>query len=247
MQIAQARRIMVRGCGDDLLAASALRADSRHSLGTTLGDGKAVVVVHTGLAHLVAGFLGIVGQLSSQGMSRHAGKKTVSFGVDAVSNVRVGTLRGLDALRNCGLMYMTMTVVVWQVGVDGHTIEDAAWGTIDGNLWDRLSVRCDERLGGHAGDSVVDSPRSVGSNILILLLGERIDGDGNSGETAMSSVGLGDSDDGDEGVLRSGDGRSGDGRSGDDLRSWSGSDMTQKDSASQGEDSKVCESQHCCF
>lgn len=243
MQAAEAQSIMgIRACGDGLLAASALRADSRHSLGTTLSDGRTVVVVHTGLARLVVGLLGFVGQLSSQGTSRHAGRKTVSFGIDAVSDVRVGTLRALDALRNCGLVYMTMTVVVWHVAVDGHAIKDAGWGTVGGDLWDRLAVRCGERVGGHVGNGVVGSRRGVGSNILGLFLGERIDGDGSSGGTAMSSVGLGDSDDGDEGVLGSGDGCSG-----SDLRSWSGSDATQKGSASHGDDSKVCDSQHFLF
>lgn len=55
----------------------------------------------------------------------------------------------------------------------------------------------------------------------------------------MSSVGLGDGDDGDEGVLGGGDGHVG-----GDLRSWSGSDDTQQGSASQG-DSELCKSQHC--
>lgn len=203
-----------------------------------------MVVVHTGLACLVVGLLGIVGQLYSQGTSRHAGRKTVSFGVDAVSDLGVGTLRVHDALRSCVLVAVAVAVavVVWHVGIDGHAIKDAAWGTVGGDLWDRLSVRCDERVGGHDGDGVLGGQRGVGSNVLGLFLGERIDGDGSSGGTAMSSFGLGDSDDRDEGVLRSGDGRS----SGD-LRSWSGSDATQKGSASQGDDSKVCERQHFLF
>lgn len=91
-------------------------------------------------------------------------------------------------------------------------------------------------------NGVVGSRSGVRSNGLGFLLGECIDGDGSSRETTTSNVGLGDSDDGDQSVLRGGDGCIGGG-----LGGWSGSDAAQKGSASQSNDSEVGESQHFCF
>lgn len=145
MRLCEAYCIMVRGSTKYLLAASALlKADSRYSLSVSISDWIIMRVVHNGLARLVVGLLGIVRHLVIPQTSRHASGKAVRFGMDIVSGLRVGTSRDLDALRSCGQVSMSMAVVVWHAGVDGHTIKDAAWGPIGGDLWDRLSVRCGE-------------------------------------------------------------------------------------------------------
>lgn len=127
-----------------------------------------MVVVHTGLSRLVAGLIG------RQETSEDAGGKTVGFGVDAVCDLRVGSSRSCDALWGSRLVSVAVAVavavavVVWNVGVDGHSIDDAAWATVGGGLWTRLVESYSEQDGGAC--DVVDSGGGVWSNGVGVVL-----------------------------------------------------------------------------